>query len=98
VGPELTREARCEKYTKEELVAEMTAAMLLAETGVDAEGVFENNAAYVANWLGALKGDKKLVVQAAAQAGKAADMIMEPSREAVADPEPEREVEDREAA
>jgi antirestriction protein ArdC len=81
----------CEKYAKEELVAEMTAAMLLAETGVDAEGVFENNAAYVANWLGALKDDKKLVVQAAAQAGKAAELVMEPSREAVADPEPERE-------
>jgi antirestriction protein ArdC len=62
-----------ERYAREELVAEMGAAMLAATYGV--EIVFENSAAYVANWLGALKNDKSLVVKAAQQAQKAVDRI-----------------------
>ncbi len=61
------------KYAKEELTAEMTAAILCAGTGI--EGQFEQSAAYVADWLGALKNDHKLVVLAAAAAQKAADLI-----------------------
>ena len=63
-----------EKYAREELVAEMGAAMLGAITGVDTQT--DQNAAYVANWLGALKGDKSLVVSAAQKAQKAVDRIM----------------------
>ena len=36
----------------------------------------ENAAAYIANWLQALRNDKKLVVMAGAQAQKAVDHIL----------------------
>jgi antirestriction protein ArdC len=74
-----------EKYAKEELAAEMTAAMLCARTGID--GQFDASASYVSNWLEELKNDKKLVVSAAAQAEKAAEMIA-PERQAEPDSEP----------
>jgi antirestriction protein ArdC len=62
-------------YSKEELVAEMTAAFLLAEAGIDSDSLTDNSAAYLASWLKALKNDPKLVVLAAAQAQKAVDHI-----------------------
>ncbi len=62
-----------DKYGKEELVAEMTAGFLAALTGTD--GHFSNSAAYVGSWLATIKGDPKLVIQAAGQAARAADMI-----------------------
>jgi len=63
-------------YSQEELVAEMGSAFLLAEAGIDSEGLVENSAAYIESWLKALKNDKKLLVMAAAQAQKAADRIL----------------------
>jgi len=63
-------------YSKEELVAEISAAMLCNMVGLDTEKVFENSAAYVANWLKALKNDKNLVVTAAQRAQKAVDLIL----------------------
>ena len=39
------------------------------------------------SWLDTIKGDPKMVVQAASQAEKAADLVMEPSRQATAEPE-----------
>jgi len=67
-----------ERYSKEELVAEMTAAFLCAEAGVEnMDGRIEASAAYIESWLKALKNDKKLVVQAAAGAQKAADYILD---------------------
>jgi antirestriction protein ArdC len=62
-------------YCKEELIAEMGAAFLCGQAGI-AESILENSAAYVQNWLEQLKNDKKLIVQAAAQAQKAADFIL----------------------
>jgi antirestriction protein ArdC len=62
-------------YAKEELIAEMGAAFLCAHAGI-AEHTVENSAAYINNWMGRLKNDKKLVVQAAAQAQAAADFIL----------------------
>lgn len=62
-------------YAQEELVAELGAAFLCAQAGI-VERTVENSAAYVAGWLETLKNDTKLVVQAAAQAQKAADWIL----------------------
>jgi antirestriction protein ArdC len=62
-------------YAKEELVAEMGAAFLCGQAGI-VERTINNSAAYVASWLARLKDDSKLVVQAAAQAQKAADFIL----------------------
>lgn len=68
-------------YSQEELVAEMGAAFLLAEAGIDAQGLMDNSAAYVASWLKALRNDKKLVVFAGAQAQRAVDHILGRSNE-----------------
>ena len=61
-------------YAKEELVAEMGASMLAGLAGLEVAGG-EQSAAYIAHWLQRFKDDRKLVVQAAAAAQKAADMI-----------------------
>jgi antirestriction protein ArdC len=61
-------------YSREELVAEMGAAMLCGVTGI-APTVIDNSAAYLANWIRVLKGDSKLLIQAASAAQKAADFI-----------------------
>ena len=78
-----------EPYAKEELVAEMTKAMLQAETGID--GQFDQSAAYIADWLTALTKDPNLVPQAAAQAQRACDLIIDPQRQAAAEPQKEME-------
>lgn len=60
-------------YAREELVAEMGAAMLCGVAGIDNE---DQSAAYLNGWLKPLQDDRKLVVQAAAAAQKAADLIL----------------------
>lgn len=62
-------------YSREELVAEMTAAYLSGVAGIE-QATIENSAAYIAGWRRKLQGDPKCVVIAAAQAQKAADMIL----------------------
>jgi antirestriction protein ArdC len=74
-----------EKYGKEELIAEMTAAFVSAEVGIER---ITPNAAYLRNWLEAIKGDKKLVVQASFKAAKAADYVLGRIEEPVAVDEP----------
>lgn len=64
-----------ENYSKEELVAEIGAAMLCGVAGID-NSTLENSAAYVGSWLRKLKDDKKMIVQAAGKAQKAADYIL----------------------
>ena len=63
------------QYSKEELIAEMGAAFLCAHAGIEQDTI-DNSAAYIGNWLTRLKDDKKMVVQAAASAQKAADHIL----------------------
>lgn len=63
-----------EDYSKEELVAEMTAAYLCGVTGIE-QSTLENSAAYIQGWLKQLKDDRKLVIHAAAAGQKAADFI-----------------------
>jgi antirestriction protein ArdC len=64
-------------YAQEELVAEMTNAFLGGETGVTSEVEADQRVAYIQSWLKALRNDKKMVVMAAAQAQKAADLILD---------------------
>lgn len=65
-----------ENYSKEELTAEMGAAMLNAIAGIDTENTFTNSVAYIQSWLKALQNDSTLVVRAASQAQKAVDYIL----------------------
>lgn len=67
-------------YSKEELVAEMTAAMLCGVAGIETK-VIDNSAAYVKHWSKAFKDNVKLVVEAAQKAQKAADYILNKKEE-----------------
>lgn len=62
-------------YCKEELIAEMGSAFLCGHAGIG-ERTIDGSAAYIKGWLARLKEDKTLIVQAAAQAQKAADYIL----------------------
>jgi len=62
------------EYSREELVAEMGAGFLCAHCGIENKTI-ENSAAYIQNWLNALKNDEKAVVIAAGQAQKAVNYI-----------------------
>ena len=62
-----------EEYSKEELVAEMGAAMLCGRVGI--ENTTNNSAAYLQNWLNAIKNDVTLLVSASGKAQKAVDLI-----------------------
>jgi antirestriction protein ArdC len=62
-------------YGGEELVAEMAAAFLCGNAGIQPRAI-DNQAAYLAGWLKTLKADKKLVISAASAAQKAADWVL----------------------
>lgn len=69
-----------ESYSKEELVAELGAAMLCGITGIE-QATLSNSASYLKSWIDRLKSDSKLIVSAASQAQKAADYIRNVSAE-----------------
>jgi antirestriction protein ArdC len=64
-----------ETYSREELVAELTAANLCAHAGISAP-VVENQASYIQGWLSALQEDAKALIWAAGKAARAADYIL----------------------
>ena len=61
-------------YAKEELVAELGAAMLCANFGIDS-GI-EDHAGYLADWLTILKSDKRFIFKASSAAAKAVALLM----------------------
>ena len=67
-------------YSKEELIAEMGATFLCGHTGIE-NAVIDNSASYLASWLGRLRNDSRLVVQAAAQSQKAVDYVLDQREE-----------------
>jgi antirestriction protein ArdC len=73
-GIEILNTFGSESYSKEELVAEMGAAMLCGVTGI-APATLQNSAAYLKTWIERLKSDSRLLVSAASAAQKAADYI-----------------------
>lgn len=64
------------EYSKEELTAEMGAAFLCNQVGIDCAKAFKNSAAYIRGWLKKLHNDKKAVVIAAGKAERAAKYIL----------------------
>lgn len=67
---------KSDRYSREELVAEIGAAFLAGHTGIAGEEEIENSAAYLQGWLKALQADKKLIFKAAADAQKAVNYIL----------------------
>lgn len=65
-----------EDYSKEELVAEMGAAMLVSTAGIECEKAFRNSVGYLQGWLKALSNDNKLIVVAAGKAEAAVKYIL----------------------
>jgi len=63
------------EYSKEELIAEMGAAFLCGYCGIENKTI-DNSASYIQSWLKKLRNDKRMVVIAAQQSQKAADMIL----------------------
>lgn len=67
-----------QEYAKEELRAEVGAAMLCAELGIgQAKEHLDNHAAYIASWLEVLKQDKNEIFRVGADAQRACDYIRE---------------------
>ncbi|KAA3932322.1 DNA primase, partial [Bacteroides ovatus] len=64
------------KYAKEELVAELTAAMICHSMGFDRK-VTDNSAAYLDSWIGVLKQEPKFIVSVMADVNKASDLILD---------------------
>lgn len=63
-----------DSYAMEELVAEMTAAMVGAELGLPVAHL-DHHASYVASWLKVLKADSRAVLTAAAKAEEASALL-----------------------
>lgn len=64
------------KYAKEEMVAELTAAMVGNALGFD-KRILNNNAAYIDGWINAMRQEPKFIVSVMADVNKAAKMILE---------------------
>jgi len=64
-----------EPYASEEMVADLCSSYLCAHAGISNETI-EQSASYIDGWLSVLRKDKRMVVMAAAQAQKAADLIL----------------------
>jgi antirestriction protein ArdC len=73
---ELTKDYSTNKASrgKEELIAEISAAILASMFGVNSD--FDNTAAYVQSWLGALKDNPEMVVGASSEAQKVVDYLL----------------------
>ena len=64
------------KYAKEELVAELSAALISSTLGFD-KRINDNNAKYVSSWLKVLKEEPSFIKTVLSDVGKASDMITE---------------------
>lgn len=63
-------------YSREELVAEIGAAMLCNRCGIDCEEVFNNSIAYLQSWAEAMRADSKMIIWASSRAEKVAKYIL----------------------
>jgi len=68
------------EYSFEELVAECGSTFLCSHAGI-APATLANSAAYIASWSKRLSAEPRWIVNAASQAGKAADLILGKRRE-----------------
>jgi antirestriction protein ArdC len=63
----------CDSYGREELVAEITASMLMNKYGIT--DTQDNSAQYLASWITAIKGDAGLLTRACSLANRAYERI-----------------------
>lgn len=65
-----------DNYAHEELIAEMTSALVGSTMGFDRK-ILENNASYLSGWLNRLKGKPETISTIMTDVGKASDMIID---------------------
>ena len=65
-----------DNYAHEELIAEMTSALVGSTMGFDRK-ILENNANYLSGWLNRLKGKPETITTIMTDVGKASDMIID---------------------
>lgn len=65
-----------EKYSKEELTAELGSAMIINILGIETEKSFKNSSGYIQDWLQVLKNDNNFIVSASSRAEKAVKYIL----------------------
>jgi antirestriction protein ArdC len=73
-----------EAYAMEELVAELSSAILGAELGLPVDHL-DDHASYLASWLKVLKGDSRAILTVAAKAEEAASLLLRLGRGDVSD-------------
>lgn len=86
--PGITEARTKELYSKEELIAEIGAAFLCAETGIENQGTQESSINYLRGWLEKLNNDPSLILFAAARAQNAVDHMLK-ARTTMQEPETE---------
>lgn len=64
------------EYAKEELVAELTAALVGSALGFDSR-IRDNNTAYIKSWMSALKKEPKFLLSVMSDVNKASAMVIE---------------------
>lgn len=82
-----------QKYSFEELIAELGAAMLCSEAGIERH-IIDNSASYIAGWMSKIRDDHSLIIKAAREAEKAVKYMLGEGAQS-ADETP---IEDEEAA
>lgn len=65
-----------ERYSFEELIAELGCAFLCGSAGIDNESLTDNSTAYIQGWISKLKNDKQLIFKASSLAQKAVAYIL----------------------
>lgn len=69
-----------EGYAMGELIAELSACLMMAELGLPTSTNLQNHASYLSKWLEGLNSDHKFIFKAASQASKAVDYLLSFSR------------------
>jgi antirestriction protein ArdC len=74
LGRDLSGKFGTKQYAQEELIAELSAAMVCNTLGIEVE--LQHHASYLQHWLEILKRDNRAFFKAASQAQKAADLLL----------------------
>jgi antirestriction protein ArdC len=88
------KEYGSDKYSFEELTAEMGSCYLSSYTGIADDARMSNSAAYIEAWIKKLQDDNRIIIKAASAAQKAVDYILNNLEEVVPVPEPVGELVD----
>jgi antirestriction protein ArdC len=78
IDRQLATDFATDRYSREELIAEIGAGFLCAMAGIENK-TLDNTASYINSWIDILKADHRIVVSAASHAQKAVDYITKQS-------------------